>query len=400
MNQQESNNLWLFLEVLARRRVLVFSLVIICTLISVVVSFILPEWYKAEALLLPPKNMSSAVADMNRLSEAVSVTSGLNLPVLATPSDIYVRMMKSRTVCSEIIQEFDLMEIYNTKTFEGTYQALMEYADFKVTDEGLLSVAIEDKSPQRAADLANAFTEKLDALNQKIVTERIQQTSRFVNERLYQVKEEMDSTRSGLEAFQMKYKAVDFDEQTHLAIEQAVNLKINLSQIDFKLRLNEINLGKDNAELVELKRQKEIIKHQLSDLENKNDDSSFFSLPIATIPAIKGQYELLYSQVKVAEGLYQVLLNQQEQIKMKELEKMPTITVLDRAKAPELKSRPRRSNIVLGTFVISLIFSLFLAVLLEYFVKLEDNHPDDYKRALCFINAFFGWLPGVKKINK
>ena len=134
-------------------------------------------------------------------------------------------------------------------------------------------------------------------------------------------------------------------------------------------------------------------------MENSNSDSSFFSLPVSSIPSIKGRYELLYSRVKVAEGLYQVLLNQQEQVKMKELEKMPTITVLDRAQPPELKSRPQRSYIVLGTFIISLLLSLFLAALLEYFVKLEESHPEDYKRAMFFFNSFFGWLPGLKKIE-
>jgi capsule polysaccharide export protein KpsE/RkpR len=215
-----------------------------------------------------------------------------------------------------------------------------------------------------------------------------------------EVKNEMDSARGELEDFQMKYKAVDFDEQTRLAIEQAANLKISLSEIEFQLKLNEISLGKDNAELVELKSKKKIIKQQLFNLENENSDSSFFSLPVASIPAIKGQYELLFSRVKVAEGLYQVLLNQQEQIKMKELEKMPTITVLDRATPPELKSRPKKSYIIISAFILSLMFSFFLAVVLGYFERMEKEKPEDYKRAIYFMYAFFGWLPGVKKVNK
>lgn len=400
MNQREDNNLWLLLEALARRRSLIFSMVIICTLGSLGISFLLPKWYKAEALLLPPKNMTLPITDFETLSNAVSVTSGLNLPVLATPSDIYVRIMKSRSICTEIINDFNLRDLYGTNSFDATYKALMGNSSFSVTDEGLLAITVEDKSPELASDMANAFVDKLDVLNRKIVSDRIKQTGSFVKARITEVKKEMDSVRGELEDFQMKYKAVDFDEQTRLAINQAANFKINLSEIDFELRLNEITLGENNAEIVELKRKKEIIEDQLSNLENENSDSSFFSLPVASIPAIKGQYELLYSRVKVSEGLYQILLNQQEQIKMKELERMPTITVLDRAIPPELKSRPKKSYIVISAFVLSLIFSMFLAVFLEYFKRLEKEHPEDYTRALYFINAFFGWLPGIKKVNK
>ena len=84
---------------------------------------------------------------------------------------------------------------------------------------------------------------------------------------------------------------------------------------------------------------------------------------------------------------------------MKEFEKMPTLSVLDRAEVPEVKSRPKRTLIVVASAAGSFFFAVFLALILEYFRKLEDNSPDDYKRAIHFLSAYFGWLPGVKKKN-
>ncbi len=161
--------------------------------------------------------------------------------------------------------------------------------------------------------------------------------------------------------------------------------------------MSEISLGKNNAELVNLKQQQKIIKNQLNQLETTNRDSSFFSLPVASIPLLKGNYEQLYTRVKVSEALYQVLLEQREQSKMKEYEKMPTLSVLDRADIPEIKSRPKRTFIVLGSTAGALFFAIFLALVLEYFKKLEEKSFDDYQRAIHFLSAYFGWLPGVKK---
>ncbi|MEW6412602.1 MAG: Wzz/FepE/Etk N-terminal domain-containing protein [Candidatus Zixiibacteriota bacterium] len=400
MTDSQSNNFWLFLELLAKRKRLIFVIIILATAVSVVVSLVLPKWYSSTALLLPPKNMSTPIGEMSDWSQVVSVTGGLELPMRATPSDVYIRMLKSRTITSRIMDSFNLMERYGTGNWEETYLALMEHANMQVSDEGLLVISVEDKDPQMAADIANAFVKELENVNTEIVAERINQTRAFLEDRLEQVKKEMDSSRAALEAFQMKYRAVDFDEQTRLAIDQAAALKIMLAEIDLEISMKAFVLGKDNVELLGQQRKRQTIKKQLEDLENRNPDSSFFSLPVSLIPSLRGQYEMLYSRVQVAEGLYQVLLEQSEKAKIKEYEKMPTISVLDPAKPATLKSRPQRSIIVAGTFGLSVLFAIFFAALLEYFAKLRQSSPEDYGRLVMFVEAFFGWLPGVKKTKR
>jgi len=198
----------------------------------------------------------------------------------------------------------------------------------------------------------------------------------------------------------MENRAVDFDEQTRLAVEQAVKLKITLTELDIELKMSERNLAEDNPELVELRRHRHLVREQLRQLEESNPDSSFFSLPVASIPTLRGQYEVLYSRVTVGESLYRILLEQLEHAKIQENEKMPTISILDRAKPPDTKSRPKRLLIVGGTFGLSVLFAVFMAAFLEYPARLKQNNPEDYARVLFFTEAFFGWLPGVKKGNR
>jgi len=146
-----------------------------------------------------------------------------------------------------------------------------------------------------------------------------------------------------------------------------------------------------------LRRRRELVREQLVQLEENNPDSSFFSLPVASIPTLRGQYEEFYSRVRVGESLYRILLEQLEQVKIQENEKTPTISILDRARPPDTKSKPKRTMIVGGTFGLSVIFAVFVAAFLEYLVRLKQRSPEDYVRARYFIDAFFGWLPGVKK---
>ncbi len=400
MSETGNNNFWLFLELLARRRSMILSLVVAATLIAVVVSLVLPEWYTAKAVLLPPKDVSITTPGQAAINEIVSVTKGLDLPLMVTPSDVYARILKSRTIAKRIIDRFNLLDRFDADHFSEAYEALLERARFEVTDEGLLEVSFEDKNPQLAAEIANAFVGELNRVNREIVSERINRSREFVGERLLQVKAELDSAREAFKEFQLTHRAIDFDEQTRLAVEQAIGMKVKLAELDIDIKMKEATLGADNAKLKELKRQRETIQDQIEQLETRNPDSSFFSLPISAIPTLRGQYEVLYSRVRVQESLYRILLEQLEQVKFQQQETTPNLSVLDSAVPPEQRSRPQRTLIVVGTFVLALLFSILLAAVVDYVSRLKRSSPEDYRRVMYFLSAFFGWLPGIKRPDK
>ena len=395
--RESTSNFWLFVELLARWRTFIVAVVFLATATAIVVSLLLPKWYEASALLLPPKDVTMPSPGAGRLAEVVSVTEGLNLPVMVTASDVYARMLKSRSIAREIIDRFDLREQYETETFTETYDFLMERSDFRVTEEGLLKVSVEDRDPEQAAAMANAFVASLDSINREIVTQRVRQNREFVQRRLEQAKAELDSARAEFERFQIQHKAVDFDEQTRLAIDQAVRLKTELAQLDIEISMREPTLGEENTELKELKRRRRMVRSELNQLEEQDSDTSYFSLPLSAIPTLRGQYETLYSRVRVAESIYRILLEQLEEVKYQEQETTPTLSILDLAVPPEIKSRPQRTLIVGITFLVSLLVSVLLAAVFDYVRRLKTASPENYERANMFLGAWFGWLPGVKR---
>ncbi len=402
MTQSDAgSNLWLMIEVLARRRGLVVGLVVGATVIALIVSLILPKVYTAEALLLPPKDTTIPVAGLTRLAEVASATKGLSLPVMVTTGDVYTRMLRSRRIADAVIDSFNLVERFDVKNKDWAYKQLVEdVASFTVTSEGLLRIAVEHRDPELAAAMANAFVEELDKVNRTLSSARARENRRFIEDRLAQIKQELDSARAAFEAFQMEYRAVDFDEQTRLAIEQAINLKVRLAETDIELQLLKGKVGVEHADYQELLRRRRFIAGELASLERTNPDTSFFSLPIAAIPHLRGQYEELYSRVQVNESLYQTLLSHLEQAKLQEKEDLPTITVLDHAAPPERKSGPRRAVIVLATFFFSLVLAILIASWLEYLRRLAEQRPGDYNRILQFTDAFLGWIPGIGRKGK
>lgn len=397
MTEPVGNNFWVTMEVVAKRRRLILALVLAATIIAAIISFLLPPWFEAQALLMPPKEVGTTNDQTSKLSEFASMVSGLNLPVMVSPSDVYAKLLRSERVTDRIVEKFDLKKKYGTGTHFETYEALMSHARFTATPEGLLIVSVEDKDPQVAADMANAFGNELNAIGQEIVSDRATRSREIIQGRFEKVKAALDTARTQFSTFQNRYKTIDFDAQTQMALDMAASLRASLVKLEMDIAVNEQTLGKDNPELVEMQRQRDFVIKQLSQLESGGKDSSFFTLPISSIPTLKGQYQTLYSRVKVNELLYSMLMEQLEKAKLQEEAQSLSITFLDKARAPEIRTRPQRTLIVAGVFGLSLILAVLLAALLEYLERLRAGNPEDFRRASYVIDTFFGWIPGVRR---
>ncbi len=396
MNDKEFN-LWKLLEIIALRIKFIIIFVAAVAVISAVISLLLPKWYNATTLLLPPKEESMKLGQATGMEDLISITAGLVLPIRATPSDIYARILKSRTVAERVIVANKLKDYYKINSVVDILKRFEDQTDFRVTDEGLLQITYMDRNPKMAAQVANSFADELDKLNREVSSSRAKLTREFIANRLTEVSKDLDSARTAMKNFQDQYKAIDLDQQTQLAIGSAVNLKVALAQSEIELNVKEQSLSATHPDVIALQRKIDEIKKQIADLENGTGKGSYLSLPVASVPALKIRFADLTSKVKVAETLFQILSQQYENVKIQEKMDTPTISVLDKAFPPELPYRPQKSIIVLVSTAAAVFLAIFLALFLNYLSTLQKNSPEDYDRARVFFNVFFGWLPGINK---
>lgn len=398
--ENSGSNFWLLMAGVARRRGMILVIVLVATIGAAVVSLLLPKWYESSSLVLPTESDALPLGHLSGRSNLPAISGLITLSGVVTPADVYARMLRSRTIAETIIEQFDLRAIYEAGTFTDAYLALMSHSHFDVTDEGLLLIRVEDKDPQRAADMNNAYIEQLRFVIKDLLTTRARQKREFIEDRLIELKGMLDSARLVLERFQKENRTLDIPQQTRLAMEQAIRLKIDLARVAVKLDMELQVRGDQNLIVKQLQREHDAITRQLSVLEEGGGDSSFFSVPLAAMPGLTGRFEDLYGQVRVSESLHKILLEQLEQAKIQESEQTPSFSILDRAEKPEFRSRPRRSIIVGVSFGLSLMFALFLALILNYIEQLASSNNEDSKRAIFVIESFFGWIPGIKHASR
>src|SRR4030067_2858158 len=140
------------------RKFIILNFVAICVVVAVL-SLLFPNWYTAKTTILPPEKQGLGFGLSSSLLSGLSSLAGggMSLPLMATPSDVYAAVAESRTVAEEVIQAEGLMAYYQHNSKEKADKEVWGHLAVSVGDEGIVTIAYEDKDPRKAASVANAF---------------------------------------------------------------------------------------------------------------------------------------------------------------------------------------------------------------------------------------------------
>jgi uncharacterized protein involved in exopolysaccharide biosynthesis len=97
------------------------------------------------------------------------------------------------------------------------------------------------------------------------------------------------------------------------------------------------------------------------------------------MPRLSLEFGKLLRDVKIQETLFGLLTEQYEHAKIQEAKDTPTIQVLDVAKLPEKKSRPKRLIILAIAGGLSVILSMLYAAAFEHFQGLKETRPGEWE---------------------
>ena len=113
-----------------------------------------------------------------------------------------VGVMQSRTIEDDLIQRFGLMDLYSADYPEDARKTLEKSTTAKEDDEtGIISITVEDKDPKRAAAMAQAYVDDLNQLLAQVNTSSAHRERLFVEQRLAEVKTDMDSSAKDFSEF-------------------------------------------------------------------------------------------------------------------------------------------------------------------------------------------------------
>ncbi len=371
---EDEINLLDYWRVLVKYKKLIGAIVGAAIVISVIVSLLLPKIYASTARIFAPQQDNSLSASI--LAQLPGGLSGLASGMLSggTPADIWVAVLESQTLKGAIVEKYDLRERYELETLEAARNALSGNVRIKKSREGIVSITVEDRIPEKSAELANAFVDELDRINRELVTSSSRRMRIFVEGRLEEAKEKLIETEDNLKNFQEKNKAIKMDDQSTAIIEAVGLMKGQLMAKEVELQTLLSFATSNNPQVEMIRAEIKALQRGLKELEGTTSDkTSDILIPTAKIPDLGLRYVRFLREFKIQETLFELLTQQYEMARIQEAKDSPTVQVLDRALVPEKRSKPKRRRIVMLSVIVSGFLSVFLAFILEYVARLKDS---------------------------
>jgi tyrosine-protein kinase Etk/Wzc len=403
-SQAEKVNIYTHLTILvAYRRFIFLNLVGVCLIVALL-SFLLPSWYRATTTVLPPGGEAAfglGVAS-SLLGAAPGFATSLSLPFMATPSDVVAAILKSRAVGEAVIKEEHLMEAYRTESMEKALRELSSRVKVTVTPEGLISISYEDRDRTRAAEVANRFMEQSDRITRETSASQAKSARVFIEQRLAQTQEELTRSEENLRRFQEENKTILLDDQMRASIEKAAELKARMVSSEIELNVLSETMSPTHPGIRSLRSEINEIRKQLEILERGKDQEDpggkmVLDVPFSDVPSLSLKLARLIREVKIQEGVFELLTRQYEQYKIQETKDTPTLQVLDRAVPPERRARPKRALLVGLSGILSLFASMVFVFGLEYFKVLRKRNPEGFDRFTALLGA---WRKDMEDLRK
>ena len=361
------------LIVLAKHKKLILVLPLLTALLSAGITLLLPNWYTATAKLLPPQqSQSNAVAILGQLGALSGGTS--QALGIKNPSDIFIAMLKSRTVADAIVERFKLKELYDQEYLQDVRKTLAGNVLISAGRDGVITLEVDDKNPKRAADMANSYVEELERLTRRLAVGEAGQRRLFFETQLKRAKDDLTQAEAELTKFQVEKKVLNPQGQASLTISAAAGLQAQIAAKEVQMTALRSFATQENPDLLRAKEELAGLKIQLAKIAHgSSEDVGDVLLSIGKAPKEGVEYLRKYRDVKYYETLFELLAKQYEIAKIDEAKDATLIQVLDKAIEPERKSKPRRLLIVLLTGLVTGILAVTVAFAREAAQRARDD---------------------------
>ena len=324
-----------FVLFLWKRRKILAIVTVIAIAASVVFSmpfFITPK-YKSTVVMFPTStnSISKALLAQNQGAKQDILQFGEE-----EQSEQLLQMLNSSKIRNRIIEKYDLMkhyEIDSTSPYKNTLLAkeFESNITFRRTENMAVEIAVMDKSPEMAANIANDIADLLDSTKIKMQRER------------------------AINGF--------------LIVEKAYNEMRNQIQImeDSLTKLRELGVH-------DYETQAEMINQQLAIELARNPNSNAvkaLDAKLAMLAKYAGPYVSIRDQLEYEKRQLTEIKAKYEEAKVDAEEELPQTFRVDNAFKAEKKSYPVRWLIVLITTVSALLLTVFVLIIVDTLSQLD-----------------------------
>jgi uncharacterized protein involved in exopolysaccharide biosynthesis len=244
---------------------------------------------------------------------------------------------------------------------------------------GFISVSVTDKDKQRAAQMANAYTDELRTLTKTLAVTEASQRRLFYEEQLKQAKEALVSAELAFQQVQQNKGLVQLDAQAKAMIESEAALRAQVAAKQVEVQALRSYSTENNPDVQLAERQLSTLQAEASHLGQGNHGVGFSDMGLADVPGAGLEYLRADHELRYRQALMDMLMKQYDAARLDEAKDAAIIQVVEPAIEPDRKSSPKRALIIVLSTFVGFFFGCILALFL-WGKELAQLDPDVAKQ--------------------
>ncbi|MCM0081362.1 Wzz/FepE/Etk N-terminal domain-containing protein [Geomonas sp. Red32] len=369
MPEEQETSIWEILHLLAKRKIFILSVCFITAVAAIGYTLTLPNVYTASTRVLPPQK--EAGGGLSALLGQAGGLAGL-AGGLTGGTDLFIGILKSRSVGDAVIQKLSLQKVYGLPTIELTRAQLDLSVKAAAGTDGIIVISADAADPKLAATIANAMAEELGRTTVRLNLTKVSNERIFLEKRLDVVRGELKQAEEEMKSFAEKNKMVQFESQTKASFESISILRNQLTTKEMQLSTLRASLTDESPEVRSLKAGIAQLRSRLAQMQGGGGGAD--AIPaFGKVPELGVEYARRMRDLKTREAVFEQLSKQYEVAKLNEAKDASAFQIIDPAIPPAVKTGPKRGRSVILATIVAFFASVVIVLVRDRFEKMPEE---------------------------
>ena len=331
------------------------AIFIVCTLVvigTVVITLNMDNYFKSTTIFY------AASSDLSKPSPIGGFEVDMDYYGIDADVDRILSIAKSMELSSKMIEEFNLADHYeiNTNTDKGKYKVYQRFNKLYKANKNkfdAIEISVEDKDAELAAKMANRARDLVSEYAQRLVKGSQDLIIDKYENNISSKEIELDSLNNKIEEVKTEYGIYDTENQGQVLAELLASTQNRTIFVNAKAELFKESALQDSIDYYSSL--KNSINKQLKSIRGQINS---FNKGISKVVTLEQEQEEFGLQLSLDK-------ERLKQLRSAKDSRFSAIHLVENADTPLVKSRPKRSILVIGAAMISFFFCLLAALIAE-----------------------------------
>lgn len=370
-----------FFEILTaclRKKLLLITIPLICSVLALGITFLIPKSYYTEIRLRVDDPVSTETSILPSIGKNLGNYFGN--PFQNEAEELYLEILSGRENLINSINTFNLDSIYKQKYIDPTLKLFKKDLTIGILDNNLIVCGFRGKDRDLSMRLTRHLVDQANTEYIKLQKERLSYSTNFLKTKTNQLMDSIETLNRELISFYRSNNVINIEKQIELSLLALSSYEEEINSMKVKDAYAKKILGASSPAQEELKSKLRILQNEFRELRGNYNENYKPSRKSVLINADWGLEKMIYekiltSRISILKD-FLFMISKELALSESQLSKnVPAIQIIQDAYFPDWKISPKRSIWMITAFSLGFLFTISY-ILMSAFLKGELQGAD------------------------